>query len=157
MNRIFTNPKWTMLAVVAIVAGAMMAGYQPAHADTMLAGLAGLPFVIGDTNILEVKKIIEDQGKAWEEFKATNTALIAAKARRANRRTPLAGASMEDETEPDVREGLQATHRLRAIIGSQQAQLTLCMRRQAWLPRYAEAVGKQRRQIADRRPGGVRH
>lgn len=32
------------------------------------------------SDILEIKKIIEAQGQAWEEFKRTNDAIIAAKA-----------------------------------------------------------------------------
>ena len=32
------------------------------------------------SDILEIKSLIEEQGKAWEEFKKTNNELIAAKA-----------------------------------------------------------------------------
>lgn len=47
----------------------LMAGWF-GDGHTALAGLGTIPFMIGDTG--EIKKLLEDQGKAWEEFKSAN-------------------------------------------------------------------------------------
>lgn len=78
-----------MLAFVAILAlacGAAFAGYPVTSymPPDVLAGLAAagaMPFAMsGEVTLLEVKKILEDQGKAWEEHKKANDELIKAKA-----------------------------------------------------------------------------
>lgn len=66
------------LLVALLVMGALIGGViDPATAS--MGGMAA--FMIGDTSIGDLKKILEDQGRAWEEFKKTNdTALAAHKA-----------------------------------------------------------------------------
>lgn len=49
MKNLFQNPKLLMLGLVVLMGLAMLAGYQPAHADMMLAGISGLPLALGTT------------------------------------------------------------------------------------------------------------
>lgn len=49
MKTLFQNPKLLMVGVIALMGLAMLAGYQPAHADMMLAGIGGLPLALGTT------------------------------------------------------------------------------------------------------------
>ncbi len=69
----------SFLAIFMVISAvSAFAGY-PLIPHEMLAG-AGMLFVVGDIELIEIKKIIEEQGQAWEEFKKTNDALIKAKA-----------------------------------------------------------------------------
>lgn len=49
MKNLIKNPKLIMLGVIALMGLAMLAGYQPAHAELMLAGVGGLPLALGTT------------------------------------------------------------------------------------------------------------
>jgi HK97 family phage major capsid protein len=72
---------YALFAVLAIMAIATLSGH-PLISHEVLASLgsgAGMMFV-GDTNLVEIKDIIEKQGRAWEEHKKTNDELIKAKA-----------------------------------------------------------------------------
>jgi HK97 family phage major capsid protein len=74
------------VAVMALACGAAFAGYPvlnylPPEAVAALGALGGMPFAMsGEVTLLEVKKVIEDQGKAFDEFKKANDELIKAKA-----------------------------------------------------------------------------
>lgn len=66
------------LGAVAIMAVLCVMGAFP---DPAVAGLAmAAPLMIGETDVAGLKKLLEDQGKAWDEFKTSNDALIKAKA-----------------------------------------------------------------------------
>lgn len=79
-----------VIAAISIISGGAFA-IDPAtaisfaqnfgSADSLaLAGLAAMPFM-GDTDAMgQVKKLIEDQGRTWEEYRKTNDELIKAKA-----------------------------------------------------------------------------
>lgn len=74
MKTLFQNPKLLMLGLVALMALAMLAGYQPAHAELMLAGVGGLPMVMGHTERLEAgqaefKRLLLANLDSVEEFK----------------------------------------------------------------------------------------
>jgi HK97 family phage major capsid protein len=75
------NPKWLILASLAIIAIAAIAGH-PLVSPELFAGLGALPMMVGDTTVdpLEIKKLVEAQGTAWEEFKKANDAKLEAKA-----------------------------------------------------------------------------
>lgn len=74
------NLTFGLLALVAIAAVFAVAGH-PLINPEVLAGIGMLPMVMsGEVSLLEVKKVLEDQGKAFEEFKTANDALIKAKA-----------------------------------------------------------------------------
>lgn len=78
----FTRKNLTLglLAIVAIVALFAVAGH-PLINPEVLAGIGLVPMAMsGEVTILEIKGILESQGKTWEEHKKTNDALIAAKA-----------------------------------------------------------------------------
>ncbi|SFB74236.1 phage major capsid protein, HK97 family [Polaromonas sp. OV174] len=78
----FTRKNLTLglLAIVAVLALFAVAGH-PLIAPEALAGLGMIPMAMGgEVTLLEVKKVLEDQGKAFEEFKTANDALIKAKA-----------------------------------------------------------------------------
>jgi HK97 family phage major capsid protein len=86
-NRIFGT---LLIAVVTMLCGAAYA-FDPSSSLSMgaifgpdvlsSAALASMSFgMLGETAIVEVKDLIEKQGKAWEEFKKTNDELIKAKA-----------------------------------------------------------------------------
>ena len=69
------------LAVFSLGAQALgfnVAGLVAQHAD-VLAGLSMLA-VAGEINLIEIKQILDSQGKAFDEFKKTNDELIKAKA-----------------------------------------------------------------------------
>lgn len=74
------------VAVLALACGAAFAGYPvtnylPAEVLVALGALGGMPMAMsGEVTLIEVKKILEDQGKAWEEHKKANDELIKAKA-----------------------------------------------------------------------------
>jgi HK97 family phage major capsid protein len=73
--------KFALLAILIAMAIAAALGH-PMVSHEVLASLGsggGLMFV-GDTNLLEIKGIIEKQGQAWEEHKKINDELIKAKA-----------------------------------------------------------------------------
>lgn len=84
------NKRTIQTVVVGILAIACGLAYaDPALAATILshirpefgiAGAAASFALLGDTSLVEIKKLIDDQGTAWEEFKKTNDALIKAKA-----------------------------------------------------------------------------
>lgn len=68
--------KLGLAAFLVIAAGAAFAGMPIVPPDVIAAvGLAGL---IGEVELTDVKRLIEEQGKAWDEFKKTNDARIAA-------------------------------------------------------------------------------
>ena len=72
------------VAVLALACGAAFAGYPatnylPAEVLVALGALGGMPMAMsGEVTLIEVKKILEDQGKAWEEHKKANDELIKA-------------------------------------------------------------------------------
>jgi len=73
------------LAVLALACGAALAGYPLTNhlSPEILAGLAAagtMPLAVGEVSLMEIKKVLEDQGKAFDEFKTANDALIKAKA-----------------------------------------------------------------------------
>ena len=70
--------KLALVAFLFAAAGAAFAGYQVIPND-VLASVSMLACV-GNIEFVEIKKLIEDQGKAWEEHKKTNDELIKAKA-----------------------------------------------------------------------------
>jgi HK97 family phage major capsid protein len=74
MKRLIQNPKWTMIALAAVMAIALLAGCQPAHAELMLAGIGGLPMVMGNTDLLrgqeEFKRLLVATLDSVEESKA---------------------------------------------------------------------------------------
>lgn len=60
-------PRLVFAALVVVLA---MAGVFP---DMASAGaIAMVPLMVGDINLGDVKKLLEDQGRAWEEFKKAN-------------------------------------------------------------------------------------
>lgn len=68
------------LAVAAIMAIATLAGHPIVPAEAF-AALGVLPFAMtGELDTKGLKELLEKQGQAFEEFKATNDALIKAKA-----------------------------------------------------------------------------
>lgn len=77
---------WAFMAVLALACGAAFAGYPitsylPAEVVAGLGALGAMPFAMsGEVTLLEVKKVLEDQGKAFDEFKKANDDLIKAKA-----------------------------------------------------------------------------
>lgn len=87
------NSTYTKLAVVAVlllfsaafafdVTAALPAVQQFANPETLgMSSMAALAFAgMGSVELVEIKDIIEKQGKAWEEHKKTNDELIKAKA-----------------------------------------------------------------------------
>ena len=74
-----SNLKYAFIALLAVFAVSAFAGH-PLISPEAIASLGFMPMVIGDTQILEIKNLIEAQGRAWEEHKKTNDQLIAAKA-----------------------------------------------------------------------------
>ncbi len=78
----FTRKNMTLglLAIVAIAALFAVAGH-PIVDPQAFAGLGLLPFAMsGEVTILDIKSILETQGKAWDEHKKTTDELIKAKA-----------------------------------------------------------------------------
>lgn len=78
----FTRKNLTLglLAIVAVMALFAVAGH-PLIAPEALAGLGMLPMAMsGEVTILEIKNILDSQGKAFDEFKKANDDLIKAKA-----------------------------------------------------------------------------
>lgn len=75
-----------LMAVLAVLCIATFAGYPVTSyaSPEVLAGLAGLgsvPFMgSGEVTLLEVKNILDGQGKAFDDFKKANDELIKAKA-----------------------------------------------------------------------------
>jgi HK97 family phage major capsid protein len=78
--------KLAFVAVLALLAGAAFAGYPvtnylPPEVMAGLAAAGAMPFAMsGEVTLLEVKKVLEDQGKTFEEFKKANDELLKAKA-----------------------------------------------------------------------------
>lgn len=70
--------KRAIFAALALFAVCALVGHPIVSPEAFAAG-AMLPFVVGDTS-LELKKLLEDQGKTFEEFKKANDELIKAKA-----------------------------------------------------------------------------
>ncbi len=67
------------LAAVLVIGLAVALGAIPT--DPALVGMAmAAPLMVGDTSMEEFKRILEDQGKAWEEFRKANDQLLKAKA-----------------------------------------------------------------------------
>jgi hypothetical protein len=63
---------------IAIILGVAALAFFGAIPQESVAGLGALPFMMGD--IGEVKKLMDDQGRAWDEYKSANDALLKAKA-----------------------------------------------------------------------------
>lgn len=80
-----TINRWTIgiaLALLAVAGAAHAAGIHAFPLEA-IAALGMVPFAIGSTSdvgLIEIKKIIEQQGEAWSEFKRTNDELLKAKA-----------------------------------------------------------------------------
>lgn len=82
MQPVNRKAQFVILAVLSVIAIAALAGH-PIISPDMLAGLSGvgaMPFMMGDTSLVEIKGLVEQQGKAWEEFKKTNDEILAKKA-----------------------------------------------------------------------------
>lgn len=74
------NMTYGFLAIVAVLAIFALAGH-PLIDPAALAGVGMIPMAMsGEVGLVELKKVIEDQGKAWDEFKKTNDEMIKAKA-----------------------------------------------------------------------------
>lgn len=75
--------RYAFVAILALVAISAFAGH-PLVSPDLLAGAGALgfaPFMLGEISpVDEIKTLIENQGRAWEEFKKTNDELIKAKA-----------------------------------------------------------------------------
>ena len=75
-----------LVAALAFVAIAALAGYPltsyaPPEVLAALAAAGGMPIAVsGEVTLLEVKKVLEEQGRTFEEFKKANDELIKAKA-----------------------------------------------------------------------------
>lgn len=79
----WTAPQVALITLVAVAAVMALATGHPLFSPDLLAGFGLIPFALGETKdvgILEIKKIIQDQGHAWEEFKKTNDEILKAKA-----------------------------------------------------------------------------
>lgn len=69
-----------MLAVFTVLAAFALAGH-PLVPPELLAGIGMVPMAMsGETSLLEVKQILEGQGRAFDEFKKANDELLKAKA-----------------------------------------------------------------------------
>lgn len=55
---------------LVLAAGAALAGHPLVPPD-LLAGV-GMVGMVGEIELVEIKRLIEDQGRAWEEFKSKN-------------------------------------------------------------------------------------
>lgn len=71
----------------ALVVGlAVLIGAANAHGlihlspEAMAGGFMAAPFLIGEVSMVEIKKLLDEQGVAFEQFKQTNDAIIKAKA-----------------------------------------------------------------------------
>lgn len=71
--------KRAAMASLLVLAVFAVAGHPIISPEALAAG-AMLPFVVGDTATLELKSLLEAQGRTFDEFKKANDALIAAKA-----------------------------------------------------------------------------
>ena len=71
--------KYMFVAFLALAAVSAFAGH-PIISPEAFASIGLMPMMIGDTQILEIKTLIEQQGRDWELFKKTNDELIKAKA-----------------------------------------------------------------------------
>lgn len=75
-----------LVAALAFVAIAALAGYPltsyaPPEVLAALAAAGGMPIAVsGEVTLLEVKKVLEEQGRTFDEFKKANDELIKAKA-----------------------------------------------------------------------------
>lgn len=67
------------VAILALASISAFAGY-PVLPNELLLGMASVPMFVGEVGMVEIKKMLEDQGRAFEEFKTANDALIKAKA-----------------------------------------------------------------------------
>lgn len=67
-----------IFAVLMLAMGAALAGVPILSPDVM-AGMAMLG-IVGNVELIEIKKIIDQQGEAWSEFKKTNDEILKAKA-----------------------------------------------------------------------------
>ena len=74
-----SHVKYLFVAFLALMAISAFAGH-PIVSPEAFASIGLVPMMIGDTQILEIKNLIEKQGQAWEEFKKANDELIKAKA-----------------------------------------------------------------------------
>jgi hypothetical protein len=77
--------RFYVLAALAVVAVFALSGHPLVSPDVMagIGALGAAPFMIGDTenvSLIEIKKLIDAQGTAWEQFKSTNDAILKAKA-----------------------------------------------------------------------------
>lgn len=69
------------LVAIAALAGYPLTSYAPPEVLAALAAAGGMPIAVsGEVTLLEVKKVLEEQGRTFEEFKKANDELIKAKA-----------------------------------------------------------------------------
>lgn len=72
------NNKLAIVTVLAIAAFAMFAGHPVFASPETMVGLGALPMLMGNVDFAEVKRLLDEQGRAWEEFKGTNDARLKA-------------------------------------------------------------------------------
>lgn len=76
----------SLFRAVLVVACAALVGLAQAHGlitlshESVFGGAMAMPFLIGEVSMAEIKKLLDEQGSAFEQFKQTNEALIKAKA-----------------------------------------------------------------------------
>lgn len=76
----------SLFRAALVVALAVLIGAANAHGiihlspEAMAGGFMAAPFLIGEVSMVEIKKLLDEQGVAFEQFKQTNDALIKAKA-----------------------------------------------------------------------------
>lgn len=70
--------RFGICAVLMLAMGSAFAGV-PLFSPDVMAGMAMLG-VVGNVELIEIKKIIDQQGEAWNEFKKTNDEILKAKA-----------------------------------------------------------------------------
>jgi len=73
----------SLLMASLVIGLACIAGLAQAHgvlSPETIAGLSMLPFCVGEISMVEVKKLIEEQGTAWHQYKQTNDDILKNKA-----------------------------------------------------------------------------
>lgn len=82
MNTFKRNALFAVVLGMAVLAVTAALGHPLLPHDTLasISAFGMAPFMVGEVTMVEVKKLIEEQGTAWEEFKKTNDAIIKAKA-----------------------------------------------------------------------------
>ncbi|NMF98393.2 phage major capsid protein [Aromatoleum toluolicum] len=104
-----THFKFGIAATILLAMGSALAGV-PVFSPDIMAGLAMLG-VVGNVELIEIKKIIDQQGEAWSEFKKTNDEILKAKAEGkavGDLETKLAKISADMEKLADLKEQFDA-------------------------------------------------